>query len=193
LINLARQLGGSLGIAVLGSYLTRHIAYHRADLAQYMHPGNPPFSSATMAWSRRSSRTADRSSTRSRRALGMLDAHDDAAGLHAGLQRRVELLLISFICVVPAVFLLRRPHARAAASKRPTRTERYAGPRPATGVTTRKSRMTPPVHGTGDPLMRAGSNGVLSAIFNAVAPSSVLLRRGRVSQAARRDPRCPGW
>src|SRR6185503_16836448 len=43
LINLARQLGGSFGIAVLGAYLTRHIAYHRADLAANMYPGNPAF------------------------------------------------------------------------------------------------------------------------------------------------------
>ena len=43
LINLARQLGGSFGIAVLGAYLTRHIAYHRADLATNMYPGNPAF------------------------------------------------------------------------------------------------------------------------------------------------------
>ena len=43
LINLARQLGGSFGIAVLGSFLTRHIAYHRADLVSNMYPGNPAF------------------------------------------------------------------------------------------------------------------------------------------------------
>jgi DHA2 family multidrug resistance protein len=43
LINLARQLGGSFGIAVLGAYLTRHIAYHRADLVTNFTPGNPAF------------------------------------------------------------------------------------------------------------------------------------------------------
>ena len=43
LINLARQLGGSFGIAVLGAYLTRHIAYHRADLITNIYPGNPAF------------------------------------------------------------------------------------------------------------------------------------------------------
>src|SRR6185436_11641552 len=43
LINLSRQLGGSFGIAILGAYLTRHIAYHRADLAMNTYPGNPAF------------------------------------------------------------------------------------------------------------------------------------------------------
>jgi len=39
----SRQLGGSFGIAVLGAYLTRHIAYHRADLVTNMYAGNPAF------------------------------------------------------------------------------------------------------------------------------------------------------
>ena len=41
LINLARQLGGSFGIAILGTYLTNHIQMHRVDLLRNFYPGNP--------------------------------------------------------------------------------------------------------------------------------------------------------
>jgi DHA2 family multidrug resistance protein len=117
LINLARQLGGSLGIAVLGSYLTRHIAYHRADLTQYMHPGNPAFQQrydglvATLVGHGGSVVDAQR------RALGILDGTMMRQASMQAYNDAWMLLLISFICVVPAVFLLRRPHARAAAVK----------------------------------------------------------------------------
>src|SRR5262249_51517727 len=43
LLTLARQLGGSFGIAILVSFLTKHIAYHRADLVTNMVPGSPVF------------------------------------------------------------------------------------------------------------------------------------------------------
>lgn len=41
MINLCRQLGGTFGIAILGSFVTKHIASARADLVTYTYPGNP--------------------------------------------------------------------------------------------------------------------------------------------------------
>jgi len=40
LINLCRQLGGSFGIAVLGSFITNRIATGRGDLVNYVYSGN---------------------------------------------------------------------------------------------------------------------------------------------------------
>ncbi len=114
LINLSRQLGGSFGIAILGAYLTRHIAYHRADLAMNTYVGNPAFDQ------------------RYQGAIQALIAHGTAAIsapegamalVQAGVMRQAAMLayndawmliLISFLAVVPAVFLLRKPSARAA-------------------------------------------------------------------------------
>jgi MFS transporter, DHA2 family, multidrug resistance protein len=113
LINLSRQLGGSFGIAILGAYLTRHIAYHRADLAMNTYVGNPAFDQ------------------RYQGAIQALIAHGTAAIsapegamalVQAGVMRQAAMLayndawmliLISFLAVVPAVFLLRKPSARA--------------------------------------------------------------------------------
>jgi len=41
LINLARQLGGSFGIAILATYVTVHTQIHRVDLVTNTYPGNP--------------------------------------------------------------------------------------------------------------------------------------------------------
>ena len=113
LINLSRQLGGSFGIAILGAYLTRHIAYHRADLAMNTVVGSPAFDQ------------------RYQGAIQMLIAHGTAALsapqsalalVQAGVMRQAAMLayndawmliLLSFLAVIPTVFLLRKP-ARAA-------------------------------------------------------------------------------
>jgi MFS transporter, DHA2 family, multidrug resistance protein len=43
MLNLTRQLGGSLGIAALSTYLTRVSAAHRLSLVSNMYPTNPAF------------------------------------------------------------------------------------------------------------------------------------------------------
>lgn len=116
LINLARQLGGSFGIAVLGAYLTRHIAYHRADLASNIYPGNPAFEE----------RYHSIYSGLASQGGALNDLHQRTMGLIDGIVMRQAsmqayndawlLLLASFICVVPAVFLLKRPAPRATAA-----------------------------------------------------------------------------
>jgi DHA2 family multidrug resistance protein len=114
LINLARQLGGSFGIAVLGAYLTRHIAYHRADLITQIAPTNPAFQA----------RFEPLVSGLMAQGATLADAQHHALGLIDGLLMRQAamqayndawmLLLFSFVCVLPAIFLLRKPSARAA-------------------------------------------------------------------------------
>ena len=66
LINLSRQLGGSFGIAVLSTYLTRHVQYHRADLVANFFAGNPAFDQRYAGAVASSSRTAARSCRRRR-------------------------------------------------------------------------------------------------------------------------------
>ncbi len=109
LINLSRQLGGSFGIAVLSTYLTRHVQFHRADLAANFFAGNPAFDQrygATVA-----NLVAHGSS--------MLQAQKTAyALLDLTLQKQASMLayndswlliLLCFLCVAPAVLVLRKP------------------------------------------------------------------------------------
>lgn len=115
LINLARQLGGSFGIAVLGAYLTRHVAYHRADLITNLSPGQPAF------MERYNAILAGLSA----QGLSLAEAQQRTMAVLEGLTMRQAsmqayndawlLLFVSFICVAPAVLLLRRPASRSAA------------------------------------------------------------------------------
>jgi DHA2 family multidrug resistance protein len=114
LVNLSRQLGGSFGIAILSTYLSQHVQYHRADLVANTVAGSPAFDQ------------------RFQGAYNMLVAHGASAAqaqqaAYALVDRAVTqqaamlayndawlLILMSFVCVAPAVLLLRRPKAVAA-------------------------------------------------------------------------------
>ena len=111
LINLARQLGGSFGIAVLGAYLTRHIAYHRADLASNMYAGNPAFTERFNGLVAGLSMQGWALADAQQRAMAVLDATMMRQAAMRAYNDAWLLLLASFVCVVPAVFLLRRPGA----------------------------------------------------------------------------------
>jgi DHA2 family multidrug resistance protein len=91
LINLSRQLGGSFGIAVLGTYLTRHTQYHRADLVQNFYAGNPAFEERfrmlVTGFQARGRATRRGAAARLRGAR----RHDDEAGRDAGVQRLVAV------------------------------------------------------------------------------------------------------
>ena len=109
LINLARQLGGSFGIAVLGAYLTRHIAYHRADLANNMFATNPLFQEryhAIVAGLTAQGASLHDAGTR---AMAILEGTMMRQASMQAYNDAWLLLLVSFVAVVPAVFLLRKP------------------------------------------------------------------------------------
>jgi DHA2 family multidrug resistance protein len=109
LINLSRQLGGSFGIAVLSTYLTRHIQYHRVDLAANFSQGNPAFEQ----------RYAGAVSALIQHGYTALNAKQGAfALLDLTLTKQASMLayndawlliLLSFLCVAPAVLVLRKP------------------------------------------------------------------------------------
>ena len=114
LINLARQLGGSFGIAVLGAYLTRHIAYHRADLAVNFSAGNPLFQERYQAIVSGLAAQGASLVEAQQRALAVLDGTLMRQASMRAYNDAWLLLLVSFICVLPAVFLLKRPKPRPA-------------------------------------------------------------------------------
>ncbi len=108
LINLARQLGGSFGIAYLNTYISNQEAYHRANLVSHLDAGNAFFSSRLTG------------ATASFAAHGYSPAGAHQAALHA-LDRTVQvnaatmsyndaflLLGITFVLATPALLLLGR-------------------------------------------------------------------------------------
>ena len=109
LINLARQLGGSFGIAVLNTYVANQIQFHRVDLVTNTYAYNPQVVQRVQAI------------TGGLIAHGYapLDAHHAALGVLDGIVMRQAsmlayndawmVILLSFIITAPAIFLLGKP------------------------------------------------------------------------------------
>lgn len=114
LINLSRQLGGSFGIAVLTTYLTRHIQYHRADLVGNFVPGNPTFDQRYSAMVGGMIAQGAPLATAQHRALQLLDGTMMRQASMLAYNDAWMLILISFVVVMPAVFLLRKPRGPVA-------------------------------------------------------------------------------
>ena len=112
LINLSRQLGGSFGIAILGAYLTRHIAYHRADLALNLVPGTPAFDQRYQGAINMMVQHGTPPSVASQSALALLQGGVMRQAAMLAYNDAWMVILLSFLVVVPAVFLLRKPAAR---------------------------------------------------------------------------------
>lgn len=109
IFNLTRNIGGSFGIAVMTTFLTRRNQFHYVRLGESLTAGNLGTQQAfegLKAWFRTH---GDDPYTAGQRALG---------ALHGMLQRQAAMLsfveafwvmAIMFFCMVPFLFLLRRP------------------------------------------------------------------------------------
>ena len=114
LINLSRQLGGSFGIAILGAYLTRHVAYHRADLAMNTVVGNPAFDQRYQGAIQALVTHGTPATAAPQGALALVQAGVMRQAAMLAYNDSWMLILFSFLAVVPAVFLLRKPKAAPA-------------------------------------------------------------------------------
>ena len=107
LLNLMRQLGGSFGIAYLGTHIANMSQRHHADLVQNIYPGNPAFEERMTAIS----------GAFIARGYGPVQAHDAALSSIAGLVQTQAAVMsyndaflligLAMVVVSPCVFLLR--------------------------------------------------------------------------------------
>jgi DHA2 family multidrug resistance protein len=114
LINLSRQLGGSFGIAVLGTYLTKHVAIHRADLSQNIYAGNPAFDERFNAIVAGLTSHGTSLAQAKQTALAIINGQVMKQAAMLAYNDCWRFILGSFLVVIPAVALLRKPSARAA-------------------------------------------------------------------------------
>ncbi len=117
LINLSRQLGGSFGIAVLVAYLTRHIAIHRADLVTNFFPGNPLYDQRYNGLVGAMMQHGGSVVEAQQKAHAILDGMVMRQAVMLAYNDCWWMILICFACVIPAVFLLRKPSAAPAAAE----------------------------------------------------------------------------
>ncbi len=116
LINLARQLGGSFGIAVLGTYVASHVAFHRATLVQHIVPGNPLFDERLHALTGFMSSRGYPPVAANQAALNLIDLTVNRQAATMAYDDAFMLILVSFVVVAPAILVLRKPKPRAGAA-----------------------------------------------------------------------------
>jgi len=113
LINLARQLGGSFGIAVLANYVVRHRELHHADLVSNLTAGELMTDTRVQALTRgfiaRGMNAFDAKSA----ALQALNGQVLQQSSMLSFNDAWMFVLIVFVLVSPAILLLRRPSAGA--------------------------------------------------------------------------------
>jgi MFS transporter, DHA2 family, multidrug resistance protein len=116
LINLARQLGGSFGIAILATYVTVRTQFHRADLLTNVYAGNLLVDERLRLLTANLSARGYGPVAPQRGALALLDQEVMRQASMLSYNDAWMLLLITFVVVSPAILLLRKPRGSTASS-----------------------------------------------------------------------------
>jgi MFS transporter, DHA2 family, multidrug resistance protein len=116
LFNLCRQLGGSVGIAIVATQLTTATARHRAQLVEHVVVGAPLTDARLASLTRYFLRTTPDSLYAARRALAALDHQVEGQASMLAFRDAFTLLGIVVVLSIPLVMLLRRPKTISAPS-----------------------------------------------------------------------------
>ena len=111
LINLARQLGGSFGIAVLNTYVTNKIQFHRVDLVTNTYAYNPQVVQRIKVITAGLVAHGYPQLEAQRAAVGVLDQLVTRQASMLAYNDAWMMIFLSFIVTAPAIFLLGKPKA----------------------------------------------------------------------------------
>lgn len=114
LFNLARQLGGSIGIALVATQLTTATARHRADLVEHLTAYDVTTQAQLAGMTARFRLVGPDNFTASRRALALLDNRVNAQAQMLAYRDAFDFLGMVVVGSLPLVLLLRRPASAAA-------------------------------------------------------------------------------
>ena len=107
LINLARQLGGSFGIAILATYVTVHTQIHRVNLVGYVYSGRPLVDERLQGLTASLIAHGYGPDAARRGAMALLDQQVTRQAAMLSYNDAWMLLLLTFLVVSPAILLLR--------------------------------------------------------------------------------------
>lgn len=114
LFNLARQLGGSIGIALVATQLTTATARHRADLVEHLSASDPVTQAQLTGMTAQFLPTSQDEPTAARRAIALLDRRVEAQAQMLAYRDAFAFLGLVVLGSLPLVLLLRRPAVTAA-------------------------------------------------------------------------------
>ncbi len=107
LINLVRQVGGSFGIAFLGTYVANQTNIHRANLVNYLNYGNPELERRIRMIQGGLIARGYPPGTAHHAAIGVLDQTINMQSLVMSYNDSYLIILLAFLVVAPAVLFLR--------------------------------------------------------------------------------------
>jgi DHA2 family multidrug resistance protein len=109
-------LGGSFGIAIIGTYLAVQMKTERANLVVNLYQGNPLLEQRLQAMTQGFQAKGFDVDTAHKMALAALDGSVMRQAAMLSYNACWMMILISFVITVPAIFLLRRPRKGPAAA-----------------------------------------------------------------------------
>ncbi|BCM93255.1 multidrug export protein EmrB [Abditibacteriota bacterium] len=116
MLNLMRQLGGSFGIAVLGTFVTNQTQVHRADLVSNVYRGNPAFDSMYNGLIANFQARGFDLPTAQSAALSLIDRTVQTQAQVLSFANAFLLIGICIMLVSPCVFLLRSNSSSSASA-----------------------------------------------------------------------------
>lgn len=105
-INLARQLGGSFGIAYLSTYLSDQAEYHRVNLIAHVYSGNPELAARQAAVAQSLLAHGSSQAAATAAALGQINGIVVKQSLTMSYNDAFLFVLVSMLVTAPAVLLL---------------------------------------------------------------------------------------
>ena len=109
LINLTRQLGGSFGIAILGTYVQNQTVYHRTMLGSHIYAGNPALLERQQEIQNSLLTHGFTPAQAAGGWIGVLNQEVTRQAVTMAYNDGFLLILVLFLLAIPFVFLLRRP------------------------------------------------------------------------------------
>jgi len=109
MFHLMRQLGGSIGIAIVATQLTTGTAQHRATLVEHVTVSEPATVERLASMTHAFRMEGSDSLTASHRALAGLDRQVERQAQMMAYRDAFQLLGIVVLCSIPLVLLLKRP------------------------------------------------------------------------------------
>jgi DHA2 family multidrug resistance protein len=110
LINLARNVGGSVGISFVTTMLARRQQFHRAQLSAHLNPANPRVQQMLQGASGALRAASGPEATR--QAYGLLQRMLERQSTMLSYIDNFHILAIVTMAMIPFVFLIRKPRRR---------------------------------------------------------------------------------
>src|SRR3981189_817319 len=109
LMNLARNIGGSVGISVVTTLLARRTQFHQVRLVENLSAANPQFRSALHGMTSTFSGGGSGPGTALQQAYAMMQANVIRQATMLAYIDIFWLLGVVIFCLIPCVFLIRKP------------------------------------------------------------------------------------